>query len=147
MLDAVGDLGITAVYSPDLERNPDTVKPPANHLGIEITLIPRINRQTAHKTIDHIPARHPGEGVLLAGNGAGNLRMLHQRLRGTAEGPFRYGELYIYAIPQRGRLKSRKRDSDHTPATRYICFVSYPFPCAAEYYALWRIPFKARTAV
>jgi hypothetical protein len=105
LVDAVGDRGITAIYSPDLERNLDTVKPLANHLGLDITLTPRINKQTAVKIVDEIFARNPGEAVLLVGNGAGNLRLLHQLLGGTGEGPYQYGELYIYTIPAKGTVK------------------------------------------
>jgi hypothetical protein len=105
LVDAVGDRGIRAIYSPDLERNLDTVKPLAKHLGIDITLTPRINKQTANKIVDEILAGHPGEAVLLVGNGAGNLRLLHQRLGGTGEGPYQYGELYIYTIPAQGTVK------------------------------------------
>jgi hypothetical protein len=37
LADTVGDMRITAIYSPDLERNLDTVRPLASRLGIEIT--------------------------------------------------------------------------------------------------------------
>ena len=105
LIDAVKDMGITAIYSPNLERNLDTVRPLANHLGIDITLTPRINASQIDRIVSEILANHPGEAVLLVGNGSGNLRSLHHRLGGTGEGPFQYGDLYIYSIPDQGPVK------------------------------------------
>ena len=105
LVDAVGEMGVTALYSPDLERNLDTVKPLADHLGIVITLIPRINKKTVDRIVNDILVKHAGEVVLLVGNGAGNLRSLHHRLGGTGEGPYSYGDLFIYTIPEQGTVK------------------------------------------
>ena len=98
-------MGISAIFSPDLERNLDTVRPLANHLGIDITLIPRITPQTVHGIAGEILAHHRGKTVLLVGNGSGNLRALHQRLGGKGDGPYQYGDLYIYTIPDQGPVK------------------------------------------
>ena len=102
LVDTVSDMGITAIYSPDLERNLDTVRPLARHLGINITLTPRISKPTVDKIVGKILNNHVGEVVLLVGNGSGNLRSLHQRLGGTGDGPYQYGDLYIYKIPEQG---------------------------------------------
>lgn len=98
LVDAVGDMGISAIFSPDLKRNLDTVKPLARHLGIEITLVPRISKPNVNKLVDDILSGHNGEVVLLVGNGSANLRALHHRLGGTGEGPYSYGDLFIYTI-------------------------------------------------
>lgn len=105
LVDAVGDMGITAIYSPDLERDLDTVTPLANHLGIDITLTSRISKPLVDKIVGEILTKHTGEVVLLVGNGSGNLRSLHRRLGGTGEGPYPYGDLYIYTIPDQGPVK------------------------------------------
>jgi len=105
LVDAVSDMGITAIYSPDLERNLDTVTPLANHLGIDITLTPKINKPMVDKIVREILTQHTGEVVLLVGNGSGNLRSLHHRLGGTGDGPYQYGDLYIYTIPDQGPVK------------------------------------------
>jgi hypothetical protein len=105
LVDAVGDMGIVAIYSPDLERNLDTVRPLSKHLGVAITLIPRISKKTVDGIVSQILARHSGDVVLLVGNGSGNLRALHQRLGGTGESPYTYGELFIYTIPVQGPIK------------------------------------------
>ena len=105
LVDAVGDMGITAIYSPELERNLDTVTPLAKHLGINITFTPRISKPAVDRIVREILANHTGEVVLLVGNGSGNLRTLHHRLGGTGEGPYQYGDLYIYIIPDQGPVK------------------------------------------
>jgi len=105
LVDALSNMDITAIYSPNLERCLDTVAPLANHLAIDITLIPRISKDTADKIVAEILTKHAGEVVLLVGNGSGNLRSLHQRLGGTGDGPYPYGELYIYTIPDQGPVK------------------------------------------
>jgi len=108
LVDAVKDMGITAIYSPNLERNLDTVTPLANHLGIDITLTPRISKPIVDKIVREILANHMGEVVLLVGNGSGNLRTLHHRLGGTGDGPYQYGDLFIYTIPDHGPVKITK---------------------------------------
>ena len=110
LVDAAEDLGITAIYSPNLERNLNTVTPLADHLGIDITLTPKINKKLVDKMIGEILTKHKGEVVLIVGNGSGNLRALHHRLGGTGDGPYPYGDLYIYSIPDQGPvnvIKSR----------------------------------------
>jgi len=105
LVDAVSDMGITAIYSPDLERNLDTVTHLANHLGIDITLTPRISKPMVDKIVSEILTKHTGKVVLLVGNGSGNLRSLHHRLGGKGDGPYQYGDLYVYSIPDQGPVK------------------------------------------
>ena len=110
LVDAVGEMGITAIYSPDLERNLKTVSPLAEHLKIKITLTPRISAPTIDKIVTDILTNHRGEVVLLVGNGSANLQALHQRLGGNGEGPYQYGDMFIYTISDNGRvtvIKSR----------------------------------------
>jgi hypothetical protein len=105
LVDAVKNMGITAIYSPDLERNLDTVKPLVNYLEIGITLTPKINKQLVDKIANGILTEHSGETVLLDGNGFGNLRALHQRLGGKGDGPYQYGDMFIYSITDKGPVK------------------------------------------
>ena len=105
LVDTVADMGISVIYSPDLSRNLDTVTPLANYLKIDITLIPRINRSSVDDLISEILLNNKGNVVLLVGNGSGNLRTLHQRLGGgDGDGPYQYGELYIYNISEDGSV-------------------------------------------
>jgi Histidine phosphatase superfamily (branch 1) len=108
LVDAVGDMEIAAIYSPDLERNLDTVKPLADHLRIDITLAPRFSESTIEKIVTAILTRHRGEVVLLVGNGSGNLRALHQRLGGTGDGPYQYGDMFLYTIPNHSPVEVKK---------------------------------------
>ena len=102
LISAAGDMGITAIYSPDIERDLDTIKPLANHLGLKITLTPRLSKPIIDQLVNQILTEHTGEVVLLVGNGSGNLRALHHRLGGSGEGPYPYGQLFIYTIPHQG---------------------------------------------
>ncbi len=115
LVDVVKNMGITAIYSPNLERNLDTVTPLASHLGIDITLTPRINKPLVDKIVHDILTQHAGEVVLLVGNGSGNLRSLHHRLGGTGDGPHQYGDLYIYSVPDHGPVKVIKTRFGSSP--------------------------------
>lgn len=115
LVDVVKGMGITAIYCPNLERNLDTVTPLAGHLGIDITLTPRINKPLVDKIVREILTQHAGEVVLLVGNGSGNLRSLHQRLGGTGDGPHQYGDLYIYSVPDQGPVKIIKTRFGSSP--------------------------------
>ena len=108
LVDAVQDMDITAIYSPDLERNLDTVKPLADHLKIDITLIPRLSESTIDKIVTDILTRNRAKVVLLVGNGSGNLDALHQRLGGTGDGPYQYGDMFLYSIPNHGPVEVKK---------------------------------------
>jgi hypothetical protein len=108
LVNALSDMDITAIYSPDLERNLDTVKPLADYLNIDITLTPRMGKPTINRIVSDILTRHRGEVVLLVGNGSGNLDALHQRLGGTGDGPYQYGDMFIYTIPDYGPVTVTK---------------------------------------
>jgi hypothetical protein len=102
LIGAVSDMNIMAIYSPDLERNLDSVRPLAKHLNIDITLTPRFNEKTIDKIVSDILSKHRWETVLIVGNGSGNLRAIHQKLGGKGEGPYPYGEMFLYTIPDQG---------------------------------------------
>ncbi len=58
LVDVVKDMGITAIYSPNLKRNLDTVTPLASHLGLDITLTPKIKKALVDKIILEILSKH-----------------------------------------------------------------------------------------
>ena len=66
LVDAVGHMGITAIYSPNLERCLDTVGPLASHLGIDITLTPKISKTTVDEIVSEILAKHTGQARRLS---------------------------------------------------------------------------------
>ena len=108
LVDSVADMGISAIYSPELSRNLETVKPLANYLEIEITLIPRIKKASVDEILSTILTPNKGRVVLLVGNGSGNLTLLHQRLGGQGDGPYQYGQLNIYSIYDDGSVTVTK---------------------------------------
>jgi len=72
-------------------------------------LTPRISKETADEIIREMLSAHAGQALLLVAHGSGNLSALHQRLGGTGDGPYRYGDLYVYTIPVRGPVTIDKR--------------------------------------
>lgn len=104
LVNAVSGMDIKAVYSPDLVRNKDTVRPLVESLGIPITLVPDDQIKTLPETV---LARHPGETVLWVGN-KGNLEEIYSRLGGKGEPPVTYGDLFIVTISDRGETTVEK---------------------------------------
>ena len=97
LVEAVADMSITAIYSPDLKRNLDTARPLAEHLGIEVQII-GTSKYEVSKTI---LTQHPGEVVIWIGNG-GNLTEIYAFLGGEGAPPTVYGDLYIMKIKDSG---------------------------------------------
>ena len=105
LVDAVGHMGIQEIYSPDLERNLDTVKPLADHLGVEITLTPKISMPKVGEISREILTVHAGKVVLWVGNVSGNLQAIYHTLGGKGDGPIKYGQLFILTVPDKGATK------------------------------------------
>lgn len=102
LVDAVGEMGISAIYSPNLERNIDTVKPLAEHMGIDITLTPKVSMPMVGKISHEILTLHAGKTVLWVGNVSGNLQAIYKRLGGRGRGPLEYGQLFVLTVPDKG---------------------------------------------
>jgi hypothetical protein len=118
LVDAVRDMRITAIYSPDVRRNLDTVGPLAKQRGIEITLTPVVSLLVAKEISQEIVTKHAGGVVLWVGNRSGNLQAVYQHLGGTGTGPVEYGDLFIMTIPDKGEAKVvRKRFGPDTRQT------------------------------
>ena len=97
LVEAVDNMNITAIYSPDLKRNLDTARPLARHLGLEIGVL----SASKYEVTKTILTRHPGEVVLWVGNG-GNLTEIYAFLGGEGAPPTTYGDLYIMKIKDSG---------------------------------------------
>jgi hypothetical protein len=97
LVEAVGEMNITAIYSPDLKRNLETAKPLAKHLGIEVQVL----GSSKNEVVTTILTRHPGETVIWIGNG-GNLKEIYSHLRGEGAPPINYGDLYIVEVKDSG---------------------------------------------
>lgn len=97
LVETVGDMPITAIYSPEMKRNLDTARPLAKHLGIEINVVPTTMRQVATTML----TEHPGEVVVWVGN-KNNLKEFFEFLGGEGAAPIVYGDLYIMEIKEKG---------------------------------------------
>ncbi|MGH6624818.1 MAG: histidine phosphatase family protein, partial [Burkholderiaceae bacterium] len=64
LVDVVRDMGVTAIYSPNVERNVATVRPLARELGIEITITPETSVYIAESIAREMLDRHAG-GVIV----------------------------------------------------------------------------------
>ena len=96
LVDTVGHMPITANYSPDYLRNLETAEPLAQHLGIEITIVPA----SMYQVVTNMLTRHPGEVVVWVGNKE-NLKQIYDVLDGEGEPPLSYGDLYILTIKEK----------------------------------------------
>jgi hypothetical protein len=105
LADAVKGMGVTAIYSPDVTRNLDTVRPLAAHAGIAITKTPSFSLMDSRSIVAEILDRHAGGVVVWVGNVSGNLQRMYHLLGGTGTGPVEYGELHILTIPDKGPVK------------------------------------------
>ena len=105
LVDAVKDMGITAIYSPNISRNIETVKPLAEEIGVPITINSSMFATLAVDEIsDEILSKHAGGVVLYVGNVSGNLMAMHRHLGGSGMGPSEYGEMAIFSISDQGTI-------------------------------------------
>jgi hypothetical protein len=102
LVDAVSEMGITAIYSPKLGRNLETVQPLADKLGIEITVKEGLNMFGVDTLADEMLSKHAGGVVLFVGNVSGNLMAMHAYLGGEGKGPVNYGDMAIFKISDQG---------------------------------------------
>ena len=99
---AVANFDIEAIYSPNLKRNLDTVKPLARQRGIKIKVIK--DSRVATRLVNE----QPGKVVLWVGNSA-NLEEIYRNLGGEGRAPLSYGDLYILRVPDKGETEVVKR--------------------------------------
>jgi phosphohistidine phosphatase SixA len=104
LVKAAADMNISAIYSPDLERNLDTAMPLAQHLGITITVTPEKSTPLVNQIVEEMLDKHSGKTILWVGN-VSNLRKMYWRLGGDGEGPIEYGDLFIMKISENGPVK------------------------------------------
>jgi hypothetical protein len=88
---AVANYDIAAIYSPDMVRNLDTVRPLAKQRGLKIRIV---NEWDA---LDQMLRDYPGKTVMWVGN-TGNLKKYYEELGGTGRPPLGYGDLFIVEV-------------------------------------------------
>ncbi|HEY7204313.1 MAG TPA: histidine phosphatase family protein [Methylomirabilota bacterium] len=104
----VAPMGVTAIYSPDIPRNLDTVEPLSRLSGVEITKKSSVSVFSAGAIADEILERHAGGVVVWVGNVSGSLQAVYGRLGGDGMGPVDYGDLHILTIPPSGSVRVEK---------------------------------------
>ena len=107
----IGNLGITAIYCPNLRRNLETAQPLADFLGLEINII-SIRRlldpkKLARELLDEFINKHVNGVVVWIGNYR-NLEELYKMVDGTGEPPTKYGLICIVTIPDIGPPRIKK---------------------------------------
>jgi broad specificity phosphatase PhoE len=119
LVDAIGEMDVTAIYSPDIGRNLETVQPLADLLGLKVNIISgsRLANtpKLANEFVEEVLSKHAGGVVVWVGNASapvgplgGNLQRIYQRLGGTGEPPVKYGDLFIIVVPDMGPVKITK---------------------------------------
>ena len=118
LVDALGHMGVTAIYCPDIKRNRDTIVPLADLLDLELNLIPSwrmlSTRKMAKEFVAEVLSQHSGGVVVWVGNKSpvgnwgSNLHEIYQKLGGTGTGPVHYDDLYIIKLSNNGPVKITK---------------------------------------
>ena len=106
---AVSGMSVTAIYSPDVKRNLDKVRPLAAKRGIDIIVKPDLSVWTARDMVEEILSKHAGGVVVYVGNVSGSLLTIYRYLGGTDTPPEEYGDLFVLTVPDRGRVEVDKR--------------------------------------
>ncbi len=105
LVSVVKDMGITAIYSPDIGRNIETVRPLSEAVGVPVTINKSfIATFAVDEIVDEILSKHAGGVVLYVGNVSGNLMAMHRYLGGSGLGPSIYGEMTIFIISDQGTI-------------------------------------------
>ena len=103
--DTLAGENITAIYSPDFPRNPDTARPLAEYLSQEIRVVR--GDVDASALVDTFLSRHAGGTVLWVGN-MDNLKTLFARLGGRGEPPGNYDDLYFVTVNDQGETRTHR---------------------------------------
>jgi hypothetical protein len=109
LVPAVSGMGVTAIYSPDVKRNLDTVRPLAAKLGVDITVKPDPTFWTTRDIVREMLTKHAGGVVVFVGNVSGNLQEVYRSLGGTDSPPEEYGDLFVLTVPDQGAVKVDRR--------------------------------------
>ena len=108
---ALGNIGVTAIYCPNLQRNVETAQPLADHLGLKIDIISNRRlfdpKKLAKELLDEFINKHANGVVVWIGN-LRNLEELYKLVDGTGDSPTEYGRICIVTIPDIGSPRIKK---------------------------------------
>jgi phosphohistidine phosphatase SixA len=108
---ALDNIGVTAIYCPNLKRNIETAQPLADHLGLKINTISKRRlfdpKKLARELLDEFINKHANGVVVWIGNRM-NLEELYKLVDGTGVPPSEYGLICIVTIPDIGSTRIKK---------------------------------------
>jgi phosphohistidine phosphatase SixA len=100
--EVIGDMGVSAIYCTNLQRNRDTAQPLADYLGLQLNIValPRLldNKKLSRDLLDEFLTKYAGGVVVWVGNSR-NLREMYKLLDGTGSPPTEYGDVFIVTVP------------------------------------------------
>ena len=111
LVDAVGDAGVTAIYSSQFKRTQETVAPLAVHLGLSVTTlaISRANLETYPKQVaETILAEHRGETVVVV-NHSNTVPPIVEAFGGVPVPEIteeEYAHFFVVIIPTSGSVRT-----------------------------------------
>jgi phosphohistidine phosphatase SixA len=108
---AIGNIGVTAIYCPNLQRNIQTAQPLADQLGLKINAISNRRlfnpKKLARELLDEFINKHADGVVVWIGN-LRNLEEFYKLVDGTGDPPTKYGLICIVTIPDIGSPRIKK---------------------------------------
>ena len=100
--EVIGDMGVSAIYCTNLQRNRDTAQPLADYLGLQLNIValPRLldNKKLSRDLLDEFLTKYAGGVVVWVGNSR-NLTEMYKLLDGTGSPPTEYGDVFIVTVP------------------------------------------------
>ena len=108
---AIGNVGVTAIYCPNLKRNIQTAQPLADQLGLKINIISNRRlfdpKKLASELLDEFINKHADGVVIWVGNFR-NLEEMYKLVDGTGDPPTKYGLICMVTIPDIGPPRIKK---------------------------------------
>ncbi len=100
--EVIGDMGVSAIYCTNLQRNRATAQPLADHLGLKLNLVSQSRlydyKKLSRDLLDTFLTKHAGGVVVWVGN-IRNVEEMYKLLDGTGSPPTKYGDVFIVVIP------------------------------------------------
>ena len=107
----MSNVGVTAIYCPNLKRNIQTAQPLADQLGLKINIISNLRlfdpKKLASELLDEFINKHADGVVVWVGNFR-NLEEMYKLVDGTGDPPTKYGLICMVTIPDIGPPRIKK---------------------------------------
>jgi hypothetical protein len=100
--EVIGDMGVSAIYCTNLQRNRDTAQPLADYLGLQLNIVSLSRlldtKKLCRDLLDEFLTKHAGGVVVWVGN-VRNLLEMYELLDGTGSPPTEFGDVFIVTVP------------------------------------------------